>query len=167
MKLDRNSHLAFVLLLFGTSEAFVAPGPRCRGPAPLFSAVEDQIQATTQEMNTLAEQCGDIKNPVAFLASEVEDIYLSSEHKRDTRSLNILLKAWGKAAHALQRQNQAHINTITPKTIPKVPVYTSRDAAQHLTKHLMDAESSYQNDPDNNQIVPNDESYNIAIGELE
>ena len=117
-------------------------------------------------MDDLAEQCGDFKKPVVALASQVEDIYNQAKQK-DVISFNVMLKAWGKACQSMERQKHAHTNghKVTIHNAPSMAIYTPRDAAEHLTKRLLTAEEACQGDGDTCVVVPDETSYNIAIGE--
>jgi hypothetical protein len=132
---------------------------------------EKQVYEINRAMDDLAEKCGDIKKPVVNLASQVEEMYNEAERK-DAISFNVMLKAWGKATHVLERRkyapvnNSAQSNAAAMSGAVTVAVYTPRDAAEHLTKHLMTAEESYEADPDHAQVIPDETSYNIAIGEF-
>jgi hypothetical protein len=177
MRLDRNA-LFVVLLSLSTSStnAFSTPlnhaSPLMRttttaiSPSSLFMS-EKQVYEINRAMDDLAEKCGDIKKPVVTLASQVEDMYNEAERK-DAISFNVMLKAWGKATAVLERRKYApaqNSNVATMTGGVTVAVYTPRDAAEHLTKHLMTAEESYEADPDHAQVIPDETSYNIAIGE--
>jgi hypothetical protein len=127
---------------------------------------EKGVYEINRAMDDLAEQCGDVKKPVVALASQVEDIYNQAQQK-DVISFNIMLKAWGKACQSMERQKHAHSNghKVTIHSAPRMAIYTPRDAAEHLTKHLLTAEEACQEDGDNCVVVPDETSYNIAIGE--
>lgn len=131
---------------------------------------EKSVYEINRAMDDLAEKCGDINKPVVVIASQVEDMYIAAERK-DIVSFNSLLKAWGKTTHALERRKYSQTTTSESMSkmgsVPTVAVYTPRDAAEHLTKHLITAEEEYESDPDNAQVVPDEMSYNIAIGEYQ
>ena len=127
---------------------------------------ERGVYEINRAMDDLAEQCGDVKKPVVALASQVEDIYKQAKQK-DIISFNVMLKAWGKACQSMEKQKHAHNNgqKVTIHRAPSMAIYTPRDAAEHLTKHLLTAEEACQGDGDNCVVVPDETSYNIAIGE--
>lgn len=147
-----------------TSYGFVIPSRKSVIATSLLSRPE--VYEINRKLDELADQCGDVEKPVVTIASEVEDIYNASKDK-DVVSFNVLLKAWGRACQSLQRQKQKHIKyniQESSNSVPSIAVYTPRDAAEHLTKHLMEAEASYEKDPDGGLIAPDETSYNIAIG---
>ncbi|KAI2514210.1 endonuclease [Fragilaria crotonensis] len=125
---------------------------------------EKGVYEINRAMDDLAEQCGDVKRPVVALASQVEDIYKQAKQK-DIISFNVMLKAWGKACQSMERQKHAHNNghKVTIHSAPSMAIYTPRDAAEHLTKHLLTAEEACQGDGENCVVVPDETSYNIAI----
>jgi len=160
--------LMVVTSLVGSTDAFIVPSARS---TQIITQVASQkhVYEINRAMDEIAEQCGDIRKPVVALASQVEDMYNGAEGK-DSISFNVLLKAWGKACQALEKQKYKPASRQTaPATIadiPSVAVYTPRDAAEHLTKHLMTAEASYEENPDKAEVVPDETSYNIAIGKF-
>jgi hypothetical protein len=153
------------ILLSSTSTAFLAhSSSRCF--RPLFQRNSDRVvYEINRAMDDLAEKCGDIKQPVVSLASQVEDIYYQAKEK-DIISFNVMLKAWSKACHSLERQKHGNRNgnQITNYNSATLPIYTPRDAAEHLTKQLLSAEEACQKNKDSCLIVPDETSYNIAIG---
>mmetsp|Transcript_32052 Transcript_32052/g.48743 ORF Transcript_32052/g.48743 Transcript_32052/m.48743 type:complete len:559 (+) Transcript_32052:161-1837(+) len=165
-----NSRALLLLVLSGSSvgTSFGFSIPSRKSGVRLLSAefVSDHdVYKINRKLDELAEQCGDAKKPVVAIASEVEDIYHASE-KKDLVSFNVLLKAWGRTCQSLERQKYIHYDVhekLSTTSIPSVAVYTPRDAAEHLTKHLMEAEASYEKDPDGDLIYPDETSYNIAI----
>lgn len=165
-----NSRALLLLVLSScsvdTSSGFIIPSRTSDVSLLSAKTVSDpDVYEINRKLDELAEQCGDIKKPVVAIASEVEDIYHSSE-KKDVVSFNVLLKAWGRACQSLERQKYSQYNVqenLSTTSVPSVPVYTPRDAAEHLTKHLMEAEASYEKDPDDGLISPDETSYNIAI----
>jgi len=164
MRLNNGALLFFFLSKssIDTSYGFVIPSRKAVIATSLLSRPE--VYEINRKLDELADQCGNVEKPVVTIASEVEDIYHASKDK-DIVSFNVLLKAWGRACQSLQRQKQKHVkyNIQESKSVPSIAVYTPRDAAEHLTKHLMEAEASYEKDPDGGLIAPDETSYNIAI----
>jgi hypothetical protein len=159
-------HIVF-FLLSPSARAFITHTPyRCF--QPLFQRNSDRVvYEINRAMDDLAEKCGDIKQPVVSLASQVEDIYHQAQEK-DIISFNVMLKAWSKACHSLERLKHGHQsdNKTSKQSSSCLPIYTPRDAAEHLTKQLMSAEEECQIDQDACLIVPDETSYNIAIGKV-
>lgn len=91
-------------------------------------------------------------------------MYLQAQQK-DIISFNVMLKAWGRACQAMERQKHGQHNghKATINNTPSIAIYTPRDAAEHLTKCLMLAEEACQGNSENCVVVPDETSYNIAI----
>jgi hypothetical protein len=164
--------LALLCAVLASTHAFVKPqlstttttiAAKFRHASILHS--EKGVYEINRVMDDLAEQCGDFKKPVVALASQVEDMYLQAKQK-DIISFNVMLKAWGRTCHAMERQKHVHHNghQTTIHNTPSIAIYTPRDAAEHLTKCLMLAEEACQGNLDNCVVVPDETSYNIAIG---
>jgi len=120
---------------------------------------------TNQRMDELAEQCGDHNNPVVSIASQVEEIYQSIDEK-NVVAFNVLLKAWGKVCLSLEKRKKMNYSLkdeLSTKSVLSVSIHSARDAVEHLTKHLMEAEASDEKNPENNGVIPDETSYNTVI----
>lgn len=156
--------LMMVSSLVSPGVAFIAPSQSNTFVAPLASA--KHVYETNRAMDEIAEKCGDVKKPVVALASKVEDMYNEADGK-DSISFNVLLKAWARCCTALEKQKYKPTDKAMSMDdkVPTVAVYTPRDAVEHLTKRLMLAEAAYEENPDTVEVIPDETSYNIAIGE--
>lgn len=156
--------LMMVSSLVSPGVAFIAPSQSTPFVAPLASA--KHVYETNRAMDDIAEQCGDLQKPVVALASQVEDMYNEADGK-DSISFNVLLKAWARCCTALEKQKYKPTDKAMSMDdkVPSIAVYTPRDAVEHLTKHLMQAEAAYEENPGTVEVIPDETSYNIAIGE--
>lgn len=100
-------------------------------------------------MEKLTSSCKPGRNVVS-LASQVEQMYHSLPIKT-TRSLTTLLRVWQKTTAVLAdgKQEAATLSGTTG-----LPIYTARDAAEHATRILMEADST----------VTDTACYNAVIG---
>ena len=99
-------------------------------------------------MDKLTSSCKPGRNVVS-LASQVEQLYHSQPIK-STQSLNTLLKVWQKATAVIAdgKQEAATLSGTTG-----LPIYTARDAAEHATRILMEAESTLADTASYNSVI--------------
>ena len=89
---------------------------------------------------TLASQCGNHHNPIVGVASKAEQAYQQHPQERDTESLNILLTGWASVCETMA----LHRSDLVASTTASVEIYKPRDAAEHMTRLLMEAEEEYR-----------------------
>ena len=89
---------------------------------------------------------------VVGISHQVEKLYLSQPIK-STNSLNMLLSTWQQATAVLSYGTQEEID-MTESTAGLSTIITARDAAEHATRLLMEAEAG----------LTETESYNVVIG---
>ena len=156
----------FVMPQSQERKSFTSCSPSINKKSCLSVAASQHVHTDLSSLNShlekLASKCGDHHNPVVSLASEAEDLF-SSAVKRNTKSFNTLLKAWSKVCNSMAT-HRSDIPQASIDNIPTVPVYKPRDAAEHMTKLLMEAEQDYERNPEETAVKPNRESYNLVIG---
>jgi hypothetical protein len=103
------------------------------------------------QMEQLMRSCKAGRNVVG-ISHQVEKLYLSQPIK-STNSLNMLLSTWQQATAVLSYGTQEEID-MTESTAGLSTIITARDAAEHATRLLMEAEAG----------LTETESYNVVIG---
>jgi hypothetical protein len=103
------------------------------------------------QMEQLMRSCKAGRNVVG-ISHQVEKLYLSQPIK-STNSLNMLLITWQQATAVLSYGTQEEID-MTESTAGLSTIITARDAAEHATRLLMEAEAG----------LTETESYNVVIG---
>lgn len=117
----------------------------------VFATVKHNNNAVEDEMEQLMSSCQAGRNVVG-ISNQVEQLYLSQPIK-STNSLNTLLRVWQKATAVLADGKQEEID-MTESTAGLSTIITARDAAEHATRLLMEAEAG----------LTETESYNVVIG---
>eukprot|EP00523_Entomoneis_sp_CCMP467_P005568 CAMPEP_0168749614 /NCGR_PEP_ID=MMETSP0724-20121128/16811_1 /TAXON_ID=265536 /ORGANISM="Amphiprora sp., Strain CCMP467" /LENGTH=681 /DNA_ID=CAMNT_0008797537 /DNA_START=58 /DNA_END=2103 /DNA_ORIENTATION=+ len=156
--------------------------PKSRQSSSSVRSFKD-IYVLNEAINKLAEQAGDSRQPVIKRAAAAEALWkeFSLEDQQsdnnnnninneptihaDSVSFNTVLKAWGKAAQVLSEhhndRNHEHLLDAN------IPIYTSRECAQHALDLLNEREELLSNDENvaaSNLVPPLDiNAYNTVM----
>ena len=116
------------------------------------------------ELDRLAELSGAQFQHVISRAAECQELYESqladASVVPDTVSFNTVLKGWARCCNALSEKSRNH-GSFPDDIGHKVPVYTTRDAAERATTLLLEQETKKDG------ARPDVASYNIVIGKYD